>query len=43
VWQWQQEMFDGSFQTFEIAKRFDGVQAVWIDGDRIILPKELQP
>ncbi len=43
VWQWQQEMFDGTFQTFEIAKRFDGVQGIWIDWDRIILSKELQP
>lgn len=43
VWQWQQEMFDGSFHTFEIAKRFDGVQGVWIQDDRIILPREIQP
>lgn len=43
VYQWQQEMFDGSFDTFERLKRPDTVEAICIDGDEILISKEQQP
>ncbi len=36
-------MFDGSIETFEVAKRFDSVQWLLIEWDHIILPEEMQP
>ena len=43
IYQWKQEMFDGSYETFEIAKRNDNVQVITTIDDKIILIKEIQP
>ncbi len=43
VYQWQQEMFDGSFQTFEMLRRPDATLIIAIDGDQIVLLDEEQP
>ncbi len=44
VWQWQQAMFDGSFQTFESIKRRDSVTVMAITKDKkIIVNFEEQP
>lgn len=41
--QWEQEQFDGTYKTFEGMKRFDSIQGIWVNWDRIILPYEIQP
>lgn len=43
VYHWQQEMFDGSTETFEAIKKKDTVTVVAIAGDRIIVNEEEQP
>ena len=43
VYQWQQEMFDGTFETFEMLKRPDTVIIIAIDGDKIVVLDEEQP
>ena len=34
VWQWEQEQFDGSFQTFECVRRRDGLTVLAITKDK---------
>jgi len=43
VFQWQQKMFDGSFQTFERIKRPDTVQVIAIEEGKILICRETQP
>jgi ADP-ribose pyrophosphatase len=43
VYQWQQEMFDGTFATFERATHNPSVQIIATKGDKIILLEEEQP
>ena len=43
VWQWEQEMYDGSKKIFERLKRPNSVQAIAIVGDKIIVQTEEQP
>jgi ADP-ribose pyrophosphatase len=43
IYQWQQEMFDGSYATFEKAKRPDTVNILAIRGDKILIIDEKQP
>lgn len=43
VYQWQQEMFDGSFETFEMIKRPDSVNIIAVHEDKIIISREEQP
>lgn len=43
VYQWQQEMFDGSFETFEMLKRPDTVVVIAIDEGKIVTLNEEQP
>lgn len=43
VYQWQQEMFDGSTATFEALKRPGTVQVIPTVGDRVLLSYEEQP
>lgn len=43
VYQWQQEMFDGSFETFEMAKRADTVSVIPIKGDKLVALRQTQP
>lgn len=43
VYQWQQEMFDGSFETFEMLKRTGTVDVIATQGDTIFVSKQSQP
>lgn len=43
VYHWEQEQFDGTFQTFEMLKRPDTVVVIPLVGDKIYLHKEEQP
>jgi hypothetical protein len=43
VYQWQQKMFDGSQETFEMLKRSDSVKVIPLLGKRIITIKDNQP
>jgi 8-oxo-dGTP pyrophosphatase MutT (NUDIX family) len=43
VYHWQQKMFDGSFQTFEMLRRPDTTLVIVIDGNQIIVLDEQQP
>ena len=44
VYQWQQEMYDGSFETFEMLKRPDTLQVIPVlDNGNIIVAYEHQP
>lgn len=43
VYQWQQQLFDGSFATYETIKRNDTVVILGYDGEHIILVNERQP
>jgi ADP-ribose pyrophosphatase len=43
VYQWRQEMFDGSFETFEMLKRPDTVQVIAVKNDKIVVLEEAQP
>ncbi|TSC86107.1 MAG: NUDIX hydrolase [Parcubacteria group bacterium Gr01-1014_8] len=43
VWQWQQQVFDGTVRTFERLKRPDTVEIFAIVGDKICVHDEQQP
>ena len=43
VYQWEQKMFDGSTETFEMIKRPNTLQIIATVGDKIILAEEEQP
>lgn len=43
VYQWQQEMYDGTTETFEMLKRPDTIQIIATQGDKIILSRQSQP
>jgi 8-oxo-dGTP pyrophosphatase MutT (NUDIX family) len=43
VWQWEQELFDGSTATFERLKRPDTATVIPVVGDKILLLDEQQP
>jgi ADP-ribose pyrophosphatase len=43
VYQWQQLMFDGSYQTFEMLKRPDTVKVLAIKDEKIIILDQEQP
>jgi 8-oxo-dGTP pyrophosphatase MutT (NUDIX family) len=43
VYQWQQEMFDGSVETFERLKRPDTVKIIAVKDKKIIVLEEEQP
>ncbi len=43
VYQWPQEMFDGSTKTFELLKRPDTVQIIAIDNGELVLVNDEQP
>jgi ADP-ribose pyrophosphatase len=43
VYQWQQEMYDGSHVTFEMLKRPDTVQVVAIKDHKLVVINESQP
>jgi ADP-ribose pyrophosphatase len=43
VYQWQQQLFDGSEHTFEMLKRCDTVNAICIVDDKILVIDDEQP
>lgn len=43
VYQWDQEMFDGTFSTFEALRKRDAVTVVAVVGDKVIINNEEQP
>lgn len=43
VYQWKQEMFDGSKATFEMLKRPDTIKVIAIKDDKIAITDEQQP
>ncbi|MDO8604674.1 MAG: NUDIX hydrolase [bacterium] len=43
VYQWEQEMFDGTFATFEAIKKRNAVSIIAVVGDKIIINNEEQP
>lgn len=43
VYQWEQEMFDGTHQTFEMVRGYDVAKAILIHDGKIWLTHEHQP
>lgn len=43
VYQWQQQLFDGSYTTFEAARREPVVTVIPVIGDKIVILHEEQP
>ena len=43
IYQWQQELFDGSYTTFEMASRANAVSIIPIVDDKIVILHEEQP
>lgn len=43
TYQWQQEMYDGTYETFEMLNRTNTIQVIPTVGDKIILIDEEQP
>jgi ADP-ribose pyrophosphatase len=43
IYQWQQKMFDGSYATFEMAKRPDTANILAIRDDKILIISDEQP
>ena len=43
VYQWEQELYDGTTKMFEAVKRPDTVEALVIVGDKILIQEEEQP
>ena len=43
VYQWEQELFDGSYTTFERLKRADTVTVIATSGDKVYLTHQSQP
>jgi 8-oxo-dGTP pyrophosphatase MutT (NUDIX family) len=43
VYQWEQEMFDGSLEVFEMLKRPDTIEVLAVKNNKIIVLKEEQP
>ena len=43
IYQWSQKLFDGTFATFEMARRPDTVVIIPIVGEEIVVIKQLQP
>ena len=43
VYHWQQEMFDGSFETFEMLKRVDTLKVLAVVGNKLVVLNEEQP
>jgi len=43
VYQWQQQMFDGSFEIFEMLKRPSTIEIIATNNDKILLSHQSQP
>ena len=43
IYQWPQQLFDGTMATFEMARRYDSAEALCIIDDKLIVLDDLQP
>src|SRR5258705_12975024 len=43
VYQWEQEMFDGTKETFEMLKRPSTIEVIPVMGDKIVMSRQSQP
>lgn len=43
IFQWEQEMFDGTTETFELAKRENSVETIVVQDNKIVFAFEEQP
>lgn len=43
VYQWQQKMFDESYETFEMLKRANTIEVIAVSGDKIHMSYQSQP
>jgi len=43
VYHWQQQMFDGSFETFEMLRRVDTLKVLAVVDDKLVILEEEQP
>lgn len=43
IYQWEQEMFDGSKEIFEMLKRADTVKVIAIKDNKVVVTKQRQP
>jgi ADP-ribose pyrophosphatase len=43
TYQWEQQLYDGSYATFEMLKRPDTIQVLAIKGDKLVMLREEQP
>jgi len=43
VYRWEQELFDGTMDTFEMLKRPDTIQIITVVGDKVLVTREEQP
>lgn len=43
TYQWQQQMFDGSYQTFEMLKRPDTIKILAVKDNKVIILEQEQP
>ena len=43
VYQWEQEMFNGTKETFEMLKRPNTIEVIATEGNKILLSKQSQP
>ncbi len=43
VYQWQQKMFDGSIETFEMLKRTDACNILAVKDGKLVMVKQIQP
>lgn len=43
VYQWPQEVYDGSYETFEMLRRADTMKIIAIKDDKIVITRQKQP
>ena len=43
VYHWQQKMFDGSYETFEMLKRPDTIKVIAVKDGKVVILDQLQP
>ncbi len=43
VYQWQQKMYDGTYETFEMLKRPDTVKVIAVKDGKLVILKQTQP
>jgi ADP-ribose pyrophosphatase len=43
IYQWQQKMFDGSTETFEMLQRPNTIEVIATQGDKVLMSRQSQP